>query len=546
VGQVGIGHTRWATHGQPTETNAHPHMSDSGSVAVIHNGIIENYATLRRELKAVGCTFRSETDTEVLAHLIELYYEGDLERALRRALTRVHGTFGLACVHKDEPGRVVLARRGSPLVIGVGPGELYAASDVTAIVRHTKEVIHLEDDDIAVLTSEGYTISSLSDGIEVERGVEVVDWDVEAAEKGGFEHFMLKEICEQPRTIENAMRGRVVLDDGISRLGGLEQCMTQIRACNQLHIVSCGTSYYAGLCARYFFEELTEVRVDVELASEFRYRRLNLDKRAMVLGISQSGETADTLAALREARRKGALCLGLVNVVGSTIARETDAGVYCHAGPEIGVASTKAFTSQLTTLALMAVLLGRYQRLALHEGREVLVALQKLPGQVQRVIDQIERLKELAHRYVDFEHFFYLGRKYNYPIALEGALKMKEINYVHAEGYAAGELKHGPIALVDEGVAIVAICPKDHIQEKVVSNVQEVKARGGRVFAIATEGDTTLEGVADDVFYVPETLDCLGPILNVVPLQLFAYFVANEKGRSVDKPRNLAKSVTVE
>ncbi|MFC1707642.1 glutamine--fructose-6-phosphate transaminase (isomerizing) [Planctomycetota bacterium] len=545
-GSCGIGHTRWATHGEPTEANAHPHRSCSGDIAVIHNGIIENHGVLRRDLANKGHVFSSTTDTEVLAHLIEQHYAGDLEDAVCRGLAQVRGTFGLAVVHQSMPGTIVLARRGSPLVIGVGRGEHFAASDVTALVRHTKEVIHLQDDEIAVLTADTFAITSLSSGIAIDREVEIVDWEVEAADRRGFEHYMLKEICEQPDTIRNALRGRLIIEDGISKLGGLEQVLQEMRRRRHLIIVSCGTSFYAGMTARYLFEELTEITVEVELASEFRYRKLNLGDGTMVLAISQSGETADTIAAIREAKRKGALCLGLVNVVGSTIARETDAGVYNHAGPEIGVASTKAFTSQLTILALMAVLLGRHQRLSLHEGQRILRELEQLPTKAERILDNLDAIRGLAQDHAACQHFFYLGRKYSYPIALEGALKMKEINYVHAEGFAGGELKHGPIALIDPTYCCVALCPRDDVQDKIASNIQEVRARGARVIMVATEGDEAHRDIADEVIWVPETIDCLRPILNVIPLQLLAYFLAAHTGREVDKPRNLAKSVTVE
>ncbi|RME70240.1 MAG: glutamine--fructose-6-phosphate transaminase (isomerizing) [Planctomycetota bacterium] len=545
-GSCGIAHTRWATHGAPTEANAHPHTDCRGEIAVIHNGIIENHAALRRELEARGHRFRSETDTEVLAHLIEESYEGDLEQAVERALGRVRGAFGIAVMRDGEPGRIVLARRGSPLVIGIGVNEHFAASDVTALVRHTRQVLHLEDDEIAVIEPGGFRIARLGDGAEIDREVETVDWEVGDVDRGGYPHYMLKEICEQPETIRNALRGRIVLDEGIPKLGGLEAVMDEIRRCRHVAIVSCGTSYYAGLVARYLFEEFTDLTVEVELASEFRYRRLNLTDGTMVLAISQSGETADTLAAVREAKRKGALCLGLVNAVGSTIARETHAGVYLHAGPEIGVASTKAFTSQVAILTLMAVLFGRHGRLSLHEGRRVLTELMRIPELLERLLERRDEIAALAQRYADCEHFLYIGRKFSYPIALEGALKIKEIAYVHAEGYAAGEMKHGPLALIDPSYTCVALCPAGDLQEKTLSNMQELKARGGRMIAVATEGDGAAAAIADDVVEVPATLECLSPLLEVVPLQLFAYELAVRKGRDVDKPRNLAKSVTVE
>ena len=545
-GTCGIAHTRWATHGAPTEANAHPHRDCSGKIAVVHNGIIENHGVLRAELSQRGHTFTSDTDTEVLAHLIEEVFDGDLEAAVKRALTRVRGAFGIAVVHDDCAQQIVCARRGSPLVVGVGSGELFAASDVTPLLRHTRQVIHLEENEVATLTADGFNITSLSDGRIIDPKIETIDWEYADVELDGYPHYMLKEIFEQPEVIRNACRGRIVIEDGIPKLGGLESVIDKLRACRHLAIVSCGTSYYAGMAARYLFEDLTDWTVEVELASEFRYRRLNIAEQTVVLAISQSGETADTLAAIREAKRKGALCLGLVNAVGSSIARETDAGVYNHAGPEIGVASTKAFTSQLTILALMAVMLGRYKRLTVFGGKRVLQGLAAVPDAVQKVLDNCAHIEALAKKYADYEHFFYVGRKFHYPIALEGALKLKEIAYLHAEGYAAGELKHGPLALVDDRTVCIALCPADDLQEKTLSNAQEIKARGAKVIAVATLDDEAVRAVADDVIEIPDILDLALPIVEVVPLQLFAYYVAVAKGRDVDKPRNLAKSVTVE
>jgi len=545
-GTCAVGHTRWATHGRPTEENAHPHRSCNGEVAVVHNGIVENYAALKRDLEAFGHVFTSDTDTEVLAHLVEEAYAGDLEAAVKRAMSRVRGTFGAVFMHRDEPDKLVAARRGAPLVIGVGEGEHFIASDVSAFVRDTREVVHLEDEDVALITAERVRITTLVSAFPIDRPKERVEWELSAVEKGGFEHFMLKEICEQPDAIRNAMRGRTSLVEGMACLRGLDQVQEALLGRTRLTIVACGTSYHAGLAARTLFDELTEIEVDVELASEFRYRKKSLAPGTVVLAISQSGETADTLAALREAKRQGALILGLVNVVGSSIARLTDGGIYNHAGPEIGVASTKAFTSQVTILTLMAVLLGRRRRLSLDGGRMVIGALLAIPASIERIVARREAIREIAEKYRDVEHFFYLGRRHGFPVALEGALKMKEISYVHAEGYAAGELKHGPIALIDPGYCCIALCPKDEMQEKMISNMQEVRARGARVIVVATEGDDAVLGVADDVIYVPETIDLLTPILETVPLQLFAYYVAAMRGCEIDTPRNLAKSVTVE
>jgi glucosamine--fructose-6-phosphate aminotransferase (isomerizing) len=548
-GTSGIGHTRWATHGRPSDENAHPHTDCGREVAVIHNGIVENYALLRDELLAEGHRFASETDTEVLAHLVERELAqgaGTLEVAVTRALAHVRGTFGLAVVSARDPAKVVAARRGSPLVLGVGQGEYFVASDVSALIRHTKQVIYLEDDEVATLTPQGFAIATLDGAEPVSRAAETVEWDVEAAEKAGHPHFMLKEICEQPETVKNAQRGRTILDEGISKLGGLESVLEELKKKRHLVIISCGTSYYAGMTGRYILEELTDLSVEVELASEFRYRKLNISSETAVLAISQSGETADTLAAIREAKRRGALILGLVNVVGSSIARETHAGVYNHAGPEIGVASTKAFTSQLTILILMGVLLGRHRALTLREGRRILKALELAPDQIARIVARRDKVEAIAQKYASFEHFLFVGRKFNYPIALEGALKLKEIAYVHAEGYAAGELKHGPIALIDESYACVCIIPRDDMFEKVFSNMQEMKARGGRIIAVCHEGDSQVRAVADDVIEIPENLEMVTPILSVVPLQLLAYYYAAANGREIDKPRNLAKSVTVE
>ena len=548
-GTYGIAHTRWATHGQPTEANAHPHTDCTGKLMLIHNGIIENYADLKAELIDAGHEFKSETDTEVLVHLVEFYLDKlnklDLPEAVRKALSRVSGTFGIAVIHRDLPNKVVVARRGSPIIIGVGKDEYLAASDVNAFIRHTNKVIYLNDDEMAILNSDNITITDLNLN-KIDRETETLDWEVYESSKKGFKHFMLKEIFEQPETVRNAIRGRIIDAEGIPKLGGLEPVLERLHKLRRIVFISCGTSYYAGLYAKYLFEAVTDLDVNVDYASEFRYRNLRIDDATCVVAISQSGETADTLAALRESKRKGALTLGLVNVVGSTIANETHAGIYNHAGPEIGVASTKIFVSQCTILALMALLIGRTHQLSISEGMRIIQHLKALPELIEEFLTQNDAIRELAQDYLGYADFLFLGRNLNYPIAMEGALKLKEISYVHAEGYPAGEMKHGPISLIDPDFPTVALVTRDFSYDKMINNIQEIKARNGRVLAIASPSDTFIETLADDVIRVPETLEILQPILNVLPLQLFAYHFADLKGRDVDKPRNLAKSVTVE
>lgn len=544
-GVIGIAHTRWATHGKPTEANAHPHRDCKGELFLAHNGIIENYQSLKNDLKAKGHTFSSETDTEVLAHLIEAGYQGNLEAAVQKALQRVQGTFGIAVIHVRHPEEIIVARRGSPIVLGIGEGEGFAASDVAALAQHTDQVVYLEDNEVARIESGRFSITTLENR-SVSRNATALEIGPEATERGKFPHYMLKEIFEQPDSVENALRGRLSHSEGVAKLGGLESVRDRLEQARHLIIISCGTSYYAGLFARYVFEALTDLTVETELASEFRYRKLNLRQNTVVLAISQSGETADTLAALREAKRKGALVLGLVNVVGSSIARETHAGVYSHAGIEVGVASTKSFTSQLTILTLVALLVGRSRDLSYDEGSAILRGLERLPDQIREILAQSDRIRELAQKYHQAGHFLYIGRKYQYPIALEGALKLKEIAYIHAEGYAAGEMKHGPIALIDPAFPTMALAPEDGSYDKVVSNIQEIRAREGRVIAVTTEGNTSLGDLVDDIIEVPRAHDILTPILTVVPMQLFAYHCAVLRGCDVDKPRNLAKSVTVE
>ncbi len=544
-GGVGIAHTRWATHGKPTEANAHPHTDCTGNLFLAHNGIIENYLLLKKELAAAGHTFRTETDTEVLTHLIESFYQGDLEGAVMRALQGVQGTYGLAVIHANHPQQIIVARRGSPIVLGVGDGESLAASDASALAQHTDQVVYLEDNEVARIEPGRFWIKTL-DNRSVSRPAQALEGSAEAIDRGSYPHFMLKEIFEQPEAVENALRGRLNHSEGVAKLGGIESVMGRLERARHLIIVSCGTSYYAGLYARYVFETLTGLTVETELASEFRYRKLNIRENTVVLAISQSGETADTLAALREAKRKGALVLGLVNVVGSTIARETDAGVYAHAGIEIGVASTKSFTTQLTLLVLMALRLGRSRDLSYEEGEKLLRGLERIPDQMRGVLEKADHIHELAQIYCSAIHFLYIGRKYQYPLALEGALKLKEVSYIHAEGYAAGEMKHGPIALIDSSFPTMALAPDDSSYEKIVSNIQEIRARGGPVVAVTTEGNSRLRPFVDQVIEVPGNHSILMPLLTVVPLQLFAYHCAVLRGCDVDKPRNLAKSVTVE
>ena len=544
-GSAGIAHTRWATHGKPSEANAHPHADCGGRIYLVHNGIIENYLLLKKRLMEAGHQFKSETDTEVLAHLVETHYQGDLQAAVQKALLQVQGTFGIAVMHVDHKDSIVVARRGSPIILGIGEKASLAASDASALARHTDQVVFLEDNEVAYLQPGQFSITTL-DNRSVSRGTTNLDWNVEAMERGSFPHYMLKEIFEQPESVENAFRGRVNHSEAVAKLGGLESVQDRLLQARHLIIVSCGTSYYAGLFGRYVVETLTDMTVETELASEFRYRKLNIRQGTVVLAISQSGETADTLAALREAKRKGALVLGLVNVVGSTIARETHAGVFSHAGIEVGVASTKSFTSQLTILLLLALLIGRSRDLSYEEGHEIIRALEKVPDQIREILKQAENVRSLAEKYCHAEHFLFVGRKFQYPIALEGALKLKEIAYIHSEGYAAGEMKHGPIALIDPKFPTMALALEDGSYERVISNMQEIRAREGKIIAITTEGNTKLGNLVDDIIYVPRTHEAVAPLLTVVPLQLFAYYCGVLLGRDVDKPRNLAKSVTVE
>jgi glucosamine--fructose-6-phosphate aminotransferase (isomerizing) len=548
---IGIAHTRWATHGIPNEVNAHPHVDCTGNIAVVHNGIVENYQSLKKKLEKEGHIFKSQTDTEVIAHLIEEFYKiyGDIEIALRNLFFEVKGTFGLAIMTSYDPEKIIVARRGSPIAIGVGNGENITASDPTAIIGITRDVIFLDDDEYAIITRDNVSVKRADQNSvsELDKEIFKIEFELEQIEKGGFPHFMLKEIFEQPESIMNSMRGRVLIEDGDAKLGGLSDVMDKILNAKRFIITACGTSWHAGLVGKYMIEQFARVPVVVEYASEFRYRDPVIYPDDVAWFISQSGETADTLAALRLVKSRGATALGIVNVVGSTIARESDAGVYIHAGPEIGVASTKAFTSQLVVLALITLLIGRRNgNISLEQGREIAQELVKLPEKVREILKLNDFIEEIAQRLKEHRNFLYLGRGYNYPVALEGALKLKEISYIHAEGYPAAEMKHGPIALIDENMPVVFIAPKDSIYEKVLSNIEEVKARRGKVISIITERDDKILKVSDFVIQIPQTLEMLMPILTVIPLQLLAYHIAVKRGCDVDQPRNLAKSVTVE
>lgn len=546
-GGVGIAHTRWATHGVPNSTNAHPHTDCKGKIALIHNGIIENFGVIKTDLLSKGHEFRTQTDTEALVHLIEEFYQHGMsfDEAVRAALSQVEGTYGIAVVCSDEPDVIIAARKGSPLIVGHGEGENFVASDVSAIINHTKQVSYLDDGEMAVVRRNGIEIKTISN-LPVQKQIEQVAYDLGRIEKGGYDHFMLKEIMEQPRTIKDAMRGRLIKDEGMARLGGMREAMDALLNAKRFLITACGTSWHAALIGEYMIEEFVRVPVEVEYASEFRYRDPVIEENNVVIVISQSGETADTLAALREAKRKSATVISLCNVVGSTIAREVHAGAYLHAGPEIGVASTKAFTSQVTLLALITLFLARHKNMSAAKGVEIVQELAAIPEKVEKILGLSEQIKRIAQLYHLSNNFLYLGRGYNFPVALEGALKLKEISYIHAEGYPAAEMKHGPIALIDDNMPVVFIATKDATYEKVVSNIEEVRARRGKVIAIATEGDEEIKNRADHVIYIPQTQPMLTPILTIIPLQLLAYYIAIMRNCDVDQPRNLAKSVTVE
>jgi glucosamine--fructose-6-phosphate aminotransferase (isomerizing) len=544
-GTSGIAHTRWATHGAPNERNAHPHTDCSGRVFLVHNGIIENADVLRTRLERGGHRFMTDTDTEAVAHLVEDMDGETLEARVIQALAHVEGTYGLAVMSADEPGKIVVARHGSPVLLGVGDGEYFVASDASAVLEHTRQVVYLDDGDIAVVTEAGYRVIN-RDSIAQERPVDDIEWDLEQIELGGYPHFMLKEIHEQPETLRSAMRGRLIFEDGTTRLNGLNLTAENCAAIRRIVIVACGTSWHAGLVGRYAIEELAGIPVEVEYASEYRYRRRLMEPGTLTVAVSQSGETADTLEAMRAARAGGSTVIGIVNVVGSTIAREADGGIYLHAGPEIGVASTKAFTSQIVALLMLAIYLGRQRGLSLEAGQELVCQLARLPEFAARALELDPYVRQLAETYHHDTNFLYLGRGVNFPVALEGALKLKEISYIHAEGYPAAEMKHGPIALIDENMPVVFVAPHDHVYSKVLSNMQEVRARGGRIIAITTEGNGDLSGLADHQLRVPATPPLLSPIITAIPLQLLAYHVAVRRDCDVDRPRNLAKSVTVE
>ena len=549
----GISHTRWATHGAPTDSNAHPHRDQSGNLALVHNGVIENYQPLRDMLKQEGHVFTSDTDTEVLAHLIGRYYDhgnGEapvqkLVSAVQLALGKVKGTYGIAVIHTDCPDVIVGARLGSPLVVGLGKEEHFLASDVSAIVAHTKDVIYLNDYDVVTITKDRYDVQSLEGGtakVKVSR----VDFTEDEAEKGDFPHYMLKEIYEQPNSLRNAMRGRLSRDEATAVLGGLQMTPQELRQVDRIILSACGTACHAGMVGEYLIESLARIPTEVEIASEFRYRNVPTTKDTLQFVISQSGETIDTLAALREAKRKGLKCLGIVNNVASTIARESDGGIYIHAGPEIGVAATKSFTSQVVVMTLLSLLLGRIHHLSSTDGLELIDELEAIPDKITEILKQASHIKDISNKYANVEGMLFMGRLINYPVALEGALKMKEISYIYASGHPSAELKHGVIALVKPELPSVFIAPHDAVFEKNISNIEEVKARKGPVIAVATEGHPNIEKVADDVIYIPRCPANLSPLLTVVPLQLLSYYVAVARGCDVDKPRNLAKSVTVE
>jgi len=544
-GNLIIGHNRWATHGEVTENNTHPHSCCQNKIFVVHNGIIENYKELKDKLINDGHKFKSETDTEVITHLVEHFFIGNLEDAVRKTVKLLKGTYGLAVVSSDDSEKIVAARMFSPLVVSLNNNGGFVASDPSAIISYSKKMVFLQDGEIAVIKKDDFFITDFESNKKEFKETEL-DWDIEEAQKGGYSHFMIKEIMEQSESVTNSMRGRLIIEEGTAKLGGLESVKEKLKKINKINIIACGTSYYAGLIGEYLIEELAGISVEVDLGSEFRYRKQSINKNDAYLFISQSGETADTLAALREVKQKDALTLGIVNVVGSTIARETDAGVYNHAGPEIGVASTKAFTSQIVVLSLIALYLGRQRNLSLEEGKLIINELKRIPKIIENVLNKRAEIENIAQKYKDFNNFLFLGRKYNCPVALEGSLKLKEISYIHAEGYASGEMKHGPLALIDKKFPTMAICPSDSVYDKVISNLEEIKARKGLIIAVATEENKDIKRIVDDVIFIPEVMEILSPIIAIIPLQLFAYYIGTLKGYDVDCPRNLAKVCTVE
>ncbi len=546
-GKIGIGHTRWATHGIPNEVNAHPHYNKDKSLMVIHNGIIENYAVLKQSLKSEGYHFISDTDTEVLVQLIDSFLNKGYSffKAVQASLNEVEGTYGIAALYSKEPEMLVAARKGSPLVVGIGDNENFVASDVSALISFTSQVVYLEDGEVAEIHKDKFFVKDIADK-EIQKEIHEITLKLDEITKGGYQHYMLKEIMEQPESVMNSLRGRLLFEEGTSKLGGLIGFADRIAASNRIIISACGTSWHAGLVGEYMLEQFAEIPTEVEYASEFRYRNPIINPGNTVIFVSQSGETADTLAAMREVKLRGALAVGICNVVGSSIARESDTGVYIHAGPEIGVASTKAFTSQLSVLALITLLIARKKHLSKVDGQAIVKEIESLPGKIKKILELNDEIERIAGNFVDSKNFLYLGRGYNFPVALEGALKLKEISYIHAEGYPAAEMKHGPIALIDENMPVVVIAPKDSVYDKVVSNIQEVKARQGRIIAIANENDNEIDLLVDYSIKIPDTIRMLMPILTVIPLQLLAYHIAVKKGLNVDQPRNLAKSVTVE
>lgn len=543
---IGIAHTRWATHGIPNDINAHPHNDCTGRFSLVHNGIIENYRTIKNFLAGKGHSFASDTDTEVLVHLIEEFYEGDLIMAVRKALKRVQGTFGILVISSEEPDKIIAARMGSPLVIGKSDSQMIIASDTSAIIAHTNQVFYMNDSEIACITKDDISLSTLADNETADATFTEIDLTLDQIEKGGYDHFMLKEIYEQPEALEDTIRGRLDFENGTTRLNGLKDFIQKLSDAERIIITACGTSWHASLIGKYLIENFTDIPVEVDYASEFRYRNPVVNKNTAVIVVSQSGETADTLAALKEAKRKEATVLGICNVVGSSIARETDAGIYTHAGPEIGVASTKAFTSQVMVFVLISLLLGRKKHMKYIDGMKFIQEIRLIPSKVQKILENREHIAKICRKVSGHSNFLYLGRGFNYPVALEGALKLKEISYIHAEGYPAAEMKHGPIALIDENMPALVIALKDSIYDKIVSNIKEIKARKGHVIAIATEGDTEIGEMLEDVIYIPQTLEPLTPLLSVIPLQIISYEIALMRNLDVDKPRNLAKSVTVE